>query len=103
MFRYKSVKMKKRHSRKRVNSYFDVWNEGVTPRNTHPDTPTGVCKRKLMRQKLGKVGREIPKQKSNHAVESDPEVGCVSYMPGVYKIPKVRMSKWTDELANVRV
>ena len=69
-----------------------MWNDGVTPRNAHPETPIGVCKRKLICQKLGKVGREIPKQKSNFAVESDPEVGYVSYMSGVYKIPTVRMS-----------
>ncbi len=35
--------------------------------------------------------------------ESDPEVGCVAHMPGVYKIPMVRMPERTDELANVRV
>ena len=35
--------------------------------------------------------------------ESYPEVGGVTYMPGVYKIPMVRMSERTGELANVRV
>jgi len=35
--------------------------------------------------------------------ESDPEVGCVAYMPGVYKIPMVRMLERADELAKVRV
>ncbi len=35
--------------------------------------------------------------------ESDLEVGCVTYMSGVYKIPKVRMSERTDEFVNVRV
>jgi len=35
--------------------------------------------------------------------ESNPEVGCVTYMPGVYKMPMVRMSERTDELVDVRV
>ncbi len=35
--------------------------------------------------------------------ESVSEMGCVTYMPGVYKIPMVRMSEKTDEFANVRV
>lgn len=37
------------------------------------------------------------------AEESHPEVGGAAYRPGVYKIPMVRMSDRTDELANVRV
>ena len=44
------------------------------------------------------------------AEESAPEVGCVAYMSGVYKIPMVRMSsnpedrkEMTDEPANVKV
>lgn len=37
------------------------------------------------------------------AEESRPEVGGVAYKSGVYKIPMVRMSDRTDELANVRV
>ena len=37
------------------------------------------------------------------AEESRPEVGGAAYRPGVYKIPMVRMSDRTDELANVRV
>lgn len=35
--------------------------------------------------------------------ETVPEVGCAAYMPGVYKMPMVRMSGRTDEPANVRV
>ena len=35
--------------------------------------------------------------------ESCPEVDGVTYRSGVYKIPMVRMSDRTDELANVRV
>ena len=37
------------------------------------------------------------------AEESCPEVGGAAYKSGVYKIPMVRMSDRTDELANVRV
>ncbi len=37
------------------------------------------------------------------AEESSPEVEYAAYRPGVYKIPMVRMSDRTDELANVRV
>ncbi len=35
--------------------------------------------------------------------ESCPEVDGVTYMPGVYKIPMVRMTERSDEPANVRV
>ena len=35
--------------------------------------------------------------------ESRPEVDGATHRPGVYKIPMVRMSDRTDELANVRV
>ena len=37
------------------------------------------------------------------AEESRPAVDDAAYRPGVYKIPMVRMSDRTDELANVRV
>lgn len=37
------------------------WNEGVTPRNAPPDTPTGSAQKADV-QKLGEVGREQPKQ-----------------------------------------
>ena len=37
------------------------------------------------------------------AEESRPAVDDVAYRSGVYKIPMVRMSDRTDELANVRV
>ena len=37
------------------------------------------------------------------AEESRPDVGDAAYKSGVYKIPMVRMSDRTDELANVRV
>ena len=35
--------------------------------------------------------------------ESCPEVDGITYRPGVYKMPMVRMSEKTDELANVQV
>ena len=35
--------------------------------------------------------------------ENAPEVGCATYMSGVYKMLMVRMSERTDELANVQV
>lgn len=52
---------------------------------------------------LAKVGGNAPKQDSNIAVESVPEVGCAYDTPEVYKLPMVRMSLMTDELPNVRV
>jgi hypothetical protein len=50
------------------------------------------------------VGRQSPKQDRNIAVENYPEVDGAVNMPGVYKMPMVRM--WfvaTDESPNVRV
>ena len=41
-------------------------------------------------QKLGEVGRSIPK---HSVVERFPEVGVVCDMPEVYKIPMVRMEE----------
>jgi hypothetical protein len=53
--------------------------------------------------KLVEVGRSLPKQIRNNAVENALEVGYVDDMPGVYKLPMVRMSLLTDEIPNVRV
>ena len=51
-----------------------------------------------------KVGRKLPKQnESIIAVESCPEVGGATHMPGVYKIPMVRMWITTDERPDVQV
>lgn len=52
---------------------------------------------------LVEVGGNTPKQNSNIAVESAPEVGYAYDTPEVYKLPMVRMSLMTDELPNVRV
>ena len=40
---------------------------------------------------------------TSQVVETALEAGCADDMPGVYKLPMVRMSMMTDEIPNVRV
>lgn len=71
-----------------------AWNEGVTPGNTRPDSPTG-CAKQCGSQKFGKVGRNFPKPE---------RLGMGGDMPGVYNISMVRMLRCAaDEPAKERV
>ena len=53
------------------------------------NTPT--CMEASRSQSVRSSVKSAERYRNSQADESNPEVGCVSYMPEVYKIPMVRM------------
>ena len=75
------------------NWYSKEWNDGVTPWNAHPKTALEEVERIIRNwHSTPKSAESCPQQgQTMTAVESYPEVGGATYMPGVYKLPMVRM------------
>lgn len=65
------------------NWYFDGWNEGVTPRSVHTDTPTGIGAQPPIVRSSVKSAERCRSSGRKVRAESCPEVDGASDMPGV--------------------